>query len=149
MDAPINRRTGLEELDLDECMRLLAREPIGRLAVVVSGHPLVFPVNFALDGNAVVLRTDKGTKLYGARNGPVAFECDGIDRACHTGWSVVIHANAEEVHNPIEIARLERLPLGLWSPGPKPTWLRLRATATSGRRIPMHGRATNEEVQSP
>ena len=143
MDARINRRTGLEELDRDECMRLLAQEPLGRLAVVVSGHPLVFPVNFALDGNAVVLRTDKGTKLYGARNGPVAFECDGIDRVYHTGWSVLVHANAEEVHSPVEIARLERLPLGLWAPGPKPTWLRLRATTISGRRIPTHRSASS------
>jgi hypothetical protein len=150
MDALINFRTGLEELDRDECMRLLAHAPLGRLAVVVSGYPLVFPVNFALDGNAVVLRTDRGTKLYGARNGPVAFECDGIDSTYHTGWSVLIHANAEEVHNRFEIARLERLPLGPWCPGPKPTWLRLRATNISGRRIPMHGCTnTQEKLQCP
>lgn len=58
----------------------------GRLAVVVGGRPLVFPVNFALDGESIVLRTDTGTKLYGARKGLVAFECDGIDGMYHTGW---------------------------------------------------------------
>jgi uncharacterized protein len=100
----------------------------------------VFPVNFTLDGSAVVLRTDEGTKLYAARNGPVAFECDGIDRMYHTGWSVLVLGDAEEVRNPHEVARLEQLPLGPWCPGPKPTWLRIKGGTITGRRIPTHGR---------
>lgn len=138
--ANIDQRTGLEDLDRDACLELLARAPLGRLGVVVSGRPLVVPVNFTLDGSAVVLRTDEGTKLYAARNGPVAFECDGIDRMYHTGWSVLVLGDAEEVRNPHEVARLERLPLGPWCPGPKPTWLRIKGGTITGRRIPTHGR---------
>jgi hypothetical protein len=145
MDARIDRRTGLEELDRDECYRLLADAPLGRLAVIVGGGPLVFPVNFTLDGDAVVLRTDSGTKLHGARNGPVAFECDGIDLEYHTGWSVLLLGDAEEVSSPTDIARLERLPLGPWCAGPKPIWLRVRARSIAGRRIPPHGRKIPEE----
>ncbi len=135
MSAGVDRRTGLEELDRDECLKLLARAPLGRLGVVVAGRPLVFPVNFTLDGAAVVLRTDEGTKLYAARNGPVAFECDGIDRVYHTGWSVLMLGDAEEIRTPLEVARLERLPLAPWSSTPKPTWLRdrqcsIRTTST-------------------
>jgi uncharacterized protein len=136
MDARIDYRTGMEELGRDECMRLLASAPLGRLAVVVAGRPLVFPVNFTLDGNAVVLRTDHGTKLHGARNAPVAFECDGIDREYHTGWSVIVQGVAEEVESATEIARLERLPLRPWCSAPRPVWLRLRARSVTGRRIP-------------
>jgi uncharacterized protein len=147
MEARFDQRTGLEELDRDECLRLLARSPLGRLGVVVGGRPLVFPVNFTLDGDAIVLRTDEGTKLHAARNAPVAFECDGIDTAYHTGWSVLALGDAREVVAPTEIARLERLPLGPWCPGSKPIWLRLRATSITGRRIPPHGRAhTGEEL---
>jgi len=150
VSAGIDRRTGLEELGRDDCLQLLARAPLGRLGVVVDGRPLVFPVNFTLDGTAVVLRTDKGTKLHAARNGPVAFECDGIDRMYHTGWSVVVLGDAEEVRDQHEIARLERLPLGPWCPGPKSTWLRIRAKTITGRRIPPHGRAhTEEEIRCP
>ncbi len=138
--ANIDQRTGLEDLDRAACLELLARAPLGRLGVVVSGRPLVFPVNFTLDGSAVVLRTNEGTKLYAARNGPVAFECDGIDRMFHTGWSVLVLGDAEEVRNPHEVARLERLPLGPWCPGPKPTWLRIKGGTITGRRIPTHGR---------
>jgi len=145
MDTRIDARTGLEELDRDECLRLLAHAPLGRLAVVVAGQPLVFPVNFTLDGAAVVLRTDRGTKVHGARNGPVAFECDGIDRDYHTGWSVLVQGQAQVVEHPSEIARLEQLPLGPWSPGSKPVWLCIRAHSIAGRRIPPHGRTNSEE----
>ncbi len=147
MNTRIDARTGLEELDRDECLHLLARAPIGRLAVVVDGRPLVFPVNFAIDGSAVVFRTDRGTKLHGARNGPVAFECDGIDLEYHTGWSVLVQGRAEEVGDPSEVARLERLPVTPWSSRPKPVWLRIRGKSITGRRIPPHAGLSVEEEQ--
>jgi hypothetical protein len=139
MDTQIETRTGLEKLDREECIQLLTHAPLGRLAVVVAGQPLVFPVNFAVDGNTIVFRTDRGTKLHGALHGPVAFECDGIDRQYHTGWSVLVLAAVDEVRDPLEIERLQRLPLGPWSPRPKPVWVRLRVRSVSGRRIPPHG----------
>jgi nitroimidazol reductase NimA-like FMN-containing flavoprotein (pyridoxamine 5'-phosphate oxidase superfamily) len=135
----VDPRTGLEELDVDECLRLAGECVLGRLAVVVDGQPLVFPVNFVLDGSAVVLRTDEGTKLYAARHGAVAFECDDVDRLYHTGWSVIMTGHAEEVRAPDEVARLARLPLGPWCPVAKPVWLRLRPRTITGRRIPLHG----------
>ena len=57
----------------------------------------------------------------------------------HTGWSVIITGWAEEVRQPEEVARLEKLPLGPWCPGPKPIWLRIRPSTITGRRIPPHG----------
>ena len=139
MRTEIDHRTGLEILDRDECIALLARQPIGRVAIVtMDGRPLVFPVNFALDGDAIVFRSDAGTKLYGARRGQIAFECDGIDSTYHTGWSVLATGIAEEVDNAAELARLARLPLGPWCPGPKSTWLRIRPLMLTGRRIPPH-----------
>jgi len=146
MAAAIDSRTGLEVLDRDECIALLEHNSLGRLAVVVDGRPLVFPVNFTLDGEAIVMRTDEGTKLYGARNGPVAFECDGADSLYHTGWSVLVVGVAEEVTGAVEIARLEHLPLGLWCSGPKGTWLRIRLRTITGRRIPPHGLSRTEGV---
>jgi hypothetical protein len=145
MSTGVDRRTGLAEIDRDECLRLIASSPIGRLAVVVAGRPLVFPVNFTLDGEAVVFRTDRGTKLHGARNGPVAFECDGIDTGYHTGWSVLVVGEAEEVRDPADLRRLDRLPLGPWCAAPKPTWLRLRTRSITGRRIPPHSAASAEQ----
>jgi nitroimidazol reductase NimA-like FMN-containing flavoprotein (pyridoxamine 5'-phosphate oxidase superfamily) len=145
MRTEIDPRTGLEILDRDECIGLLAHQPIGRVAIVtMDGRPLVFPVNFALDGNAIVFRSDPGTKLHGARRGQIAFECDGVDSTYHTGWSVLATGIAEEVDNAAELARLARLPLGPWCPGPKSTWLRLRPLMLTGRRIPPHGHQRTE-----
>jgi len=144
MTTEIDDRTGLEILDRDECISLLERSKLARIAVVIGGQPLVFPVNFTLDGSAVVFRTDEGTKLHAARNGRVAFECDGVDSTYHTGWSVLGTGKAEEVVNAAELARLARLPLGPWCPGPKSTWVRIRPRMLTGRRIPPHGHQRTE-----
>src|SRR4051794_27593186 len=109
MATDIDRRTGLEVLDHDECVALLERSSLTRIAVVIGEQPLVFPVNFTLDGDAVVFRTDPGTKLYAARDGRVAFECDGVDAVYHTGWSVLGTGRAEEIVNEAELERLARL----------------------------------------
>jgi nitroimidazol reductase NimA-like FMN-containing flavoprotein (pyridoxamine 5'-phosphate oxidase superfamily) len=139
METNIDPRTGLEVLDRQECFTLLRQCNLGRIAVVVNGRPLMFPVNFTLDNDAIVLRTDEGTKLHGARNDHVAFECDGTDSVYHTGWSVLASGDAEEVSNLAEVGHLEHIPLGTWCPGPKPIWLRIRPKTLTGRRIPPKG----------
>ena len=145
--SAIDWRTGLAALDREECLRLVQSSKLGRLALLVDHQPLVFPVNFALDGADVVVRTDETTRLYAARDSLVAFECDAADGIYHTGWSVIITGDAVEVLDPDEITRLERLPLGPWCPGPKPVLLRVAARTITGRRIPPHGmrRATDRE----
>jgi hypothetical protein len=132
-------RTGLEVLDRDECLSLLGQSSLGRLAVVIDDQPLIFPVNFTLDNNAVVFRNDPGTKVYGARNRRVAFECDGTDAVYHTGWSVLVTGEAAQVRDPADRDRLGRLPLGSWCPGPKAVWLRIEPKTLTGRRIPRPG----------
>src|SRR5690349_18087343 len=84
METRIDARSGLEVLDRQECMTLVGSCVLGRLAVVAGDRPLVFPVNFTLDNGAVILRTNEGTKLWGARHAPVVFECDGVDIPYHT-----------------------------------------------------------------
>jgi nitroimidazol reductase NimA-like FMN-containing flavoprotein (pyridoxamine 5'-phosphate oxidase superfamily) len=132
----VEARTGLELLTRDECLRLLATSPIGRLAVAVGEQPLVFPVNHVLDGDQVVFRTAEGTKLHGALRGRVAFEVDCADTVYHGGWSVLVVGRAEDVVDPTERSRLDALPLRPWGPGPKDRWVRIHAEAITGRRLP-------------
>jgi len=125
-----------QELTKSECFELLARERLGRVAVVDDRGPIVFPVNFVFDRHTVVLRTDEGTKLDAAIKGSrVAFEIDGADPATHTGWSVVVRGEAVEVTDPAELARLRRLPLHPWAPGAKAHYVRILPAALTGRRI--------------
>ena len=133
--AQLDGRTGLEVLDSDECLALLRGCSLGRIAVVIDGRPLIFPVNFALDATAIVFRNDPGTKVDAARDQPVAFECDETDND-HTGWSVLATGNAIAVRDPAERDRLGKLPLGPWCPGPKAIWLRIEPQTLTGRRIP-------------
>ena len=147
MGTGVDLRTGLEALEQDECLRLVSDSTLGRLAIVIAGQPMAFPVNFTLDGRNVILRTDEGTKLFAARDGFIAFECDDIDRTYHTGWSVIITGRAEEVRDPAERSRLERLPLGPWCHVPKPVWLRIRPHTITGRRIPQPGVHRSESRQ--
>jgi len=82
----IDGRTGIEVMDRDECLQMLRAENVGRVAVVDAGHPVIFPVNYAVDGETLVFRTAEGTKLDASlRGGPVSFEVDDTDRHTRTG----------------------------------------------------------------
>jgi nitroimidazol reductase NimA-like FMN-containing flavoprotein (pyridoxamine 5'-phosphate oxidase superfamily) len=131
-------RLGTEVIHRGECLRLLGGEELGRIGVSDHGSPLVLPVNYVLDGDAVVFRTGPGTKLQAAIRGPVAFEVDHIDRASRSGWSVVVRGFAEEVttfSGPGVRERLESLTIQPWAPGEKACLVRITARSITGRRI--------------
>lgn len=134
--ALIDRRTGIEVIERDECVRLLGNEVVGRLGIVDGGSPLILPVNYALDGDQVVFRTAEGTKLDAARRAPACFEIDGHDDAAHTGWSVVVRGRLEEVTSLDGPAfdRLAELPHP-WAEGERSHVLRLVPSSIQGRRV--------------
>lgn len=133
----IDPRTGIEVLDRDACLVLLGSEDVGRLGVVDGGIPLIFPVNYVLDGDVVVFRTAPGTKLDGAGS-PACFEVDALDRTTRTGWSVLVVGHLEEVtqYQPRSWERLRELPSDAWSPHDKAYVLRVVPQHISGRRLP-------------
>jgi nitroimidazol reductase NimA-like FMN-containing flavoprotein (pyridoxamine 5'-phosphate oxidase superfamily) len=133
----IDARTGLEVMDRAECLGLLADDEIGRLALVVHGVPAIFPVNYALDGEDIVIRTDPGTKLDATGRAPACFEVDRFDRSARTGWSVVATGFLVEV-SPFDAParnRLRALDLHPWASGTKAHWLRLTPGDLTGRRV--------------
>ena len=132
----IDGRTGIEVLERDECLQLLQAEDVGRIAVVDAGHPVIFPVNYALDGESIVFRTAEGTKLDATlKGGPVSFEIDDTDRHTRTGWSVIVTGWARVVTNPDDVARYEQLGLEPWSEHRKDNWVAIHLERISGRRI--------------
>lgn len=130
-------RTGIEILDRDACLELLAQDVVGRLAVISGNAPVIVPINYALDGDDVVFRTAAGTKLDQGPRAPACFEIDGLDRELHTGWSVVVAGRLERVEDTDGRARqrLEQLPLTLWAPGERWHWMRLVAERITGRAV--------------
>lgn len=132
----IDDRSGLEVLGRDECLRLLGVAGVGRIAVIDGGHPMIFPVNYAVDGEDVVFRTAEGTKFDAAVRGQVvAFEIDEADPIYHTGWSVVVTGRAEEVTDQERRARIDAGRLRPWADGPKDHVVAVRSERITGRRI--------------
>jgi hypothetical protein len=137
MKRVMDSRTGLEVIDPDECRRLLAADEIGRLAILDGTTPAVFPVNYVLDGEAIVFRTAPGTKLSEGPRARVAFEIDHFDRAERTGWSVVVAGRLEEVthYDAATFERVSDLPVEPWAGGEKAHLMLIRPDRISGRRI--------------
>ena len=126
-----------EEIDRLECLRLLASEWLGRLGVVIDGAPLILPMQYALDGDRVVLRTNPGAKFHSAPLTQVSFEVDHADRDREEGWSVVVQGMAEDISDTIDVLseHLRTLAVHTWAPDPKSCWLTIVPYSITGRRI--------------
>jgi nitroimidazol reductase NimA-like FMN-containing flavoprotein (pyridoxamine 5'-phosphate oxidase superfamily) len=129
---------GLEILPFDECLRLLASVPVGRVGFFADGELVVLPVNHVIDGQDPVFRTAHGSKLSAAEGQNLAaFEADHYDEQARAGWSVLVIGRAEVVYDEAEVQRLNRRGLHPWVTAvERPFWIRIRATSVSGRRTP-------------
>ena len=125
----------LEAIDAEACVEILRQHYIGRISVVVDGQPLIFPVNYAMDGQRVVFRSDACTKLFGANGKRVAFEIDSADAVSHEGWSILVVGIAREETDRQRRRLLEQLPLRPWASGPKTHWMYIAPGAITGRRL--------------
>lgn len=134
-------RNGLEVLDREECLRLLAEGTIGRLGLTSGALPTVLPVNYRLVNDRVVLRTNVGSKLEAATsNTVVAFEVDDVDPVWHTGWSVVVTGVAREVIDPDDLARIAKANVPRWAPMGPDRYVEISLELVTGRRIPSWAR---------
>jgi nitroimidazol reductase NimA-like FMN-containing flavoprotein (pyridoxamine 5'-phosphate oxidase superfamily) len=126
----------LIELGRAECLELLNRAGIGRVVLSVKCIPVALPVNVCLFDGDIVFATDEGSKFNAAVRGTVvSVEVDDIDRLYHTGWSVLVTGVAELLTDPEDIARVRRLPIQPWAPGPHLFFVRVPTTVVTGRRI--------------
>jgi len=95
----------LQAMSRDECLRLLASRSLGRVAFTERALPSIRPVNYALVGSHLILRTESeglGRRLDGQI---VAFEVDEFDDERSTGWSVVLTGTARLLRHPGELVR--------------------------------------------
>ena len=130
-------RNGLEVLGPAECKALLGSATVGRVGVTMGALPAVLPVNFLFDGERILVRTGRGTKLAAALEGTVvAFEIDEFDPVDHSGWSVVVTGVARVVDDPEELDRLARAPIPRWAPEGDSHIVAISTDMVSGRRIP-------------
>lgn len=136
MGTTDHTQDGTEVLSSAECWRLLRTHEVGRLAVSITDHPDIFPVNYVVDGEGVVFRTGPGTKLAASVLGRgVAFEVDGYDPLAGEAWSVVIKGRARQIERMTEYFAADDLPLFPWHASPKPDIVRIELGVVTGRRF--------------
>jgi hypothetical protein len=135
-DPPGGERM-LEEIDAEECFALLEAQDLGRLAVVDDGRPYIFPVNYALDGHTVVIRTQPGIMLTLAPLAHVAFEVEDIDPVTREGWVVVVSGVAQDITNAIDQRSEHERASGVrpWVMGSHEYCIIISHSDVSGRRL--------------
>jgi nitroimidazol reductase NimA-like FMN-containing flavoprotein (pyridoxamine 5'-phosphate oxidase superfamily) len=131
----------MEELDENECLKLIGSGGIGRIAYVGRFGPAVLPVNYKLCGGAIVFRTAENAALdedlrTGIANADykVAFEVDEIDAAAQRGWSVLIQGPAHHVRGP-ELDVVRSAGVETWAPGERELFVRIVPSRITGRRV--------------
>jgi len=125
----------IEELSREECWARLGTQRLGRLGVVVEGVPLVLPMQFALDGDTVVLQTNTGAKTFHVPLSAVSFEVDHVDWDEGVGWSVLIQGVGEDFSTAIDerSETLRTLAVHSWAPAPADRWLKIIPQKITGR----------------
>lgn len=132
----------------DECWTTLASATIGRLAVRTGDAVDIFPVNFAVNGRMIYLRSAPGSKLVDIVRFPqVAFEVDGSGR--HTRWSVVVKGEAQRMSSAEEIENSGVLELATMTSAEKWNYVRITPSSTTGRRFVSFGSPSIPTVDRP
>jgi nitroimidazol reductase NimA-like FMN-containing flavoprotein (pyridoxamine 5'-phosphate oxidase superfamily) len=126
----------LRALSPAECFGLLELGGIGRVGFAAADGVMMLPVNFAVTGKAIILRTAPDTLLALYANGPVSFEVDHLDQALREGWSVLVRGRGHKVADERDVQRLEdRTHLQPWAGGARDVYVRITPTRISGRCI--------------
>ncbi|MGH8791622.1 MAG: pyridoxamine 5'-phosphate oxidase family protein [Stackebrandtia sp.] len=132
----MSKPSKLEILEVAECLDLLGKACIGRVAVTDRALPAILPVNFRMHDGTIVLRTSLGSTLSTSmRKSVVAFEVDDYDDETNIGWSVMVVGPARLVNNGVEYDSLSSLDLPAWGPDKKDHFVLIGAEIVTGRRI--------------
>ncbi|MEU3282160.1 pyridoxamine 5'-phosphate oxidase family protein [Streptomyces antibioticus] len=128
---------GFRALDRQECLRMLAKVPVGRVVYTRQALPAVLPINFALDTDAsVLLCTSPGSDLVRAIDGVVvAFEADEFNAATRSGWSAVVTGRASVVTDRAEHERLTQTGPTSWMPLRDVVFVRIESEMVTGREL--------------
>jgi len=131
----------MEDLDENECLRLIGPGGIGRIAFSGRFGPAVLPVNYKLRGGAIVFRTaENGPLDEDLRTGitdadyKVAFEIDDIDLAAGRGWSVLVQGPAHHLQG-AELDEARTAGIEPWAPGDRDLFVRIVPSRITGRRV--------------
>ena len=84
-----------ESIPVDQCWELLAAASVGRLALSVRALPVIFPVQYHLDGRRLTICLGHHEIPERSLNETIiAFAADAIDPLTRSGWSVQVQGRS-------------------------------------------------------
>ncbi len=134
-----------------ECFDCLKLASVGRIGVSIDALPVILPVHFIVDDEAVLFRTVLGTKLDAATIGAVvAFQADAWEPTDGTHWSVLLQGMASEVEDRPDDTRWRSLANRSWGSARQVHRLvRVDGTKATGRRLRIAGEGPQLELPEP
>jgi uncharacterized protein len=124
----------IHDLTLHECVQLLQRTNLGRLACSKDGQPYVVPIHFSFDPERGCLYSFSGVgqKVTWMRQNPrVCLEVDDVTNKDH--WqTVVVYGRYEEIQDSPEQTEARQRAEALFQQ--RPEWWLPAAAATAGSR---------------
>jgi nitroimidazol reductase NimA-like FMN-containing flavoprotein (pyridoxamine 5'-phosphate oxidase superfamily) len=120
-------------LSESECLEVLGGNQVGRIVFDDEVGPVALPVNYAVEGTDIVIRTlHSGTIARNTAQRLVAFEVDEIDDYTESGCSVVVRGRADVKPLGEFPPKDEPHP---WAEGDRHCIVRIRPEAITGRRL--------------
>jgi uncharacterized protein len=135
-----------------QCLTLMRTVRIGRVVYTDQALPAVTPVNFVVDGDAVIIHTGSGSTLAAALRGTVAaFEVDHVDSETGNGWWVTVTGRTQLLGATADVAYANRLPLRPWVQAPNAQFVRISCQHVSGGRFDLaaHADPVDGSVSQP
>lgn len=125
----------ISDLKQQECYELLTTTTVGRVGFLLDDRVQIFPVNYVVAGDDLLLRTSSDGILrdLAGEDARVAFEIDYHDDLGGTGWSVLMHgalALVPDDEAPAVVGRVSP-----WAGNDRALPLRLRIETIFGRRV--------------
>src|SRR5258708_21608992 len=97
----------VEELDEAECLQLVARQDVGRIAYTGRFGLTVFPVNYRWHDGSIVFRTGQNSPMdadlrteSAHADYQVAFEVDELAARPRAGWGALVHGPRAHLRTP-------------------------------------------------
>jgi uncharacterized protein len=129
---------GLHALSRAECLHLLSEVEIGRVGVAIGALPAIFPVNFRVwEDDLILFGADRDSRLARSTDRAViAFQADSYDHDRRTGWTVMGIGRSTCTPRPDERSGLRGAAPDPWVNGHEPELLvQLRLSEVTGHRI--------------
>ena len=123
----------VEEMPTEECWGRLEGAEFGRIAYRLVDEVHMVPINYLVDGRALLFRTAAGDKpLAAALSSDVAFEIDWRDEV--SAWSVVVRGHLRRLEED-EQHRLDALAERSWISTRRDEVIELMPEVVTGRRF--------------